>query len=285
MYLPTTTDPSVCHSLSPNKRKLFCLFVCRDTLSCYGVGAFSLSIPYGMHLVVPTQFWLFWVICHPNRTLLLKEPKQEPQNRSFPSPHHQTKSFYLWPMTSLCPILAGYRLVRFGPCTCLSSMYVQNLSTAYAFAVVDLHNLLSIFTIFWFPFPFWLALLRDWALLNSGLYFSSAHLMQTPIDTLWDRTKILKYLPKKAKIQILIENPDPTFTSETRTKGISNRPWPNDYNGIMNQRYNVWTPQERVHDKFTVLEEPKEEQSLTFSDFLFNSPLYYNECMLLIRHD
>ena len=122
MYLPTTTDPSVCHSLSPNKRKLFCLFVCRDTLSCYGVGAFSLPIPYGMHLVVPTQFWLFWVICHPNRTLLLKEPKQEPQNRSFPSPHHQTKSFYLWPMTSLCPILAGYRLVRFGPCTCLSSM-------------------------------------------------------------------------------------------------------------------------------------------------------------------
>ena len=31
------------------------------------------------------------------------------------------------------------------------------------------------FTIFWFPFPLWLALLRDWALLDGGLYFSSAH--------------------------------------------------------------------------------------------------------------
>ena len=31
------------------------------------------------------------------------------------------------------------------------------------------------FIIFWFPFPLWLALLRDWALLDDGLYFSSAH--------------------------------------------------------------------------------------------------------------
>ena len=57
------------------------------------------------------------------------------------------------------------------------------------------------------------------------------------------------------------------FTSEMQTKGISNRPWPNDYNGIINQRYKIWTPQERIPDKFTILEEPKEEQSLTFSDF------------------
>ena len=89
----------------------------------------------------------------------------------------------------------------------------------------------------------------------------------------------------KAKIQILIENHDPTFTSEMRTKGISNRSWPNDYNGIINQRYKVWMPQGRIPDKFTVPEEPKEEQNLTFSDFLFNSRLYYNECMLFIRHD
>ena len=91
--------------------------------------------------------------------------------------------------------------------------------------------------------------------------------MRTPIDTLWDPTKILEYLPKKAKIQILIENLDPTFTSEMQTEGISNRPWPNDYNKTMNQRYKVWTPQGRILDEFTVLEEPKEEQSLTFSDF------------------
>ena len=60
------------------------------------------------------------------------------------------------------------------------------------------------------------------------------------------------------------------FISEARTKGISNRPWPNDYNGITNQRYKVWTPQGRIPDRFTVLEEPKEKQSLTFSDFYSN---------------
>ena len=57
---------------------------------------------------------------------------------------------------------------------------------------------------------------------------------------------------------------------ESRTQGI-NRPWPNDYNWIMNQRYKVWTPQGRIPDKFIVLEESKEKQSLTFSDFLFNN--------------
>ena len=107
-------------------------------------------------------------------------------------------------------------------------------------------------------------------------------MMRTPIDTLWHPTKILEYLPKKTKIQILIENPDPTFTSEMRTKGISNRPWPDDYNGIMNQRYKIWTPQGRIPDKFTVLEEPKEKQSLTFSNF-YSIALYYNEWMLLIK--
>ena len=59
----------------------------------------------------------------------------------------------------------------------------------------------------------------------------------------------------------------PVIIIESWTKGISNRPWPNEYNWIMNQMYKVWTSQERISDKFTVLEEPKEEQSLTFSDF------------------
>ena len=84
-------------------------------------------------------------------------------------------------------------------------------------------------------------------------------MMRTSIDTLWNPTKILEYLPKKAKIQILMENSNPMFIIETRTKGISNRPWLNDYNGITNQRYKVWPPQGRIPDKFTVLEEPKEE--------------------------
>ena len=89
--------------------------------------------------------------------------------------------------------------------------------------------------------------------------------------------------PRKLKFKFWW-NPDPTFISETRTKGISNKPWPNDYNGIMNRRYKVWTPQGRIPVKFTVLEEPKEEQSLTFSDF-YSIVVYYNECTLLIRHD
>ena len=73
--------------------------------------------------------------------------------------------------------------------------------------------------------------------------------------------------PRKLKFRFLIENPDPTIIIETRTEGISITPWPSDYNWITDQRYKVWTPQGRISDKFTVLEEPKEEQSLTFSDF------------------
>ena len=72
---------------------------------------------------------------------------------------------------------------------------------------------------------------------------------------------------RNLKFRFLIENPDPTFIIETWTKGISITPWPSDYNWITNQRYKVWTPQGRIPDKFTVLKEPKEEQSLTFSDF------------------
>ena len=44
--------------------------------------------------------------------------------------------FYLLPMTSLRLVLAGYKLVRFGPCKYLSSMYVQNLLAAHVSAVV-----------------------------------------------------------------------------------------------------------------------------------------------------
>ena len=80
---------------------------------------------------------------------------------------------------------------------------------------------------------------------------------------------ILEYLPKKSKIQIFDRNPDPMFIIETRTKGISITPWPSDYNWITNQKYKIWMPQGRISDKFTVLEEPKEEQSLTFSDFFY----------------
>ena len=76
---------------------------------------------------------------------------------------------------------------------------------------------------------------------------------------------------RKLKFRFLIE-PWPNVY-KWNTKGISNRPWPNDYNGITNRRYKVWTPQGRIFDKFRVLEESKEEQSLTFSDFYSIIPL------------
>ena len=90
---------------------------------------------------------------------------------------------------------------------------------------------------------------------------------------------ILEYLPKKAKIQILIATLNPMFINETQTKGINNRPWPNDYNWITNQRYKIWMPHGRIPDKLTVLEEPKEEAKphvfFFFFLILFNPSLQW----------
>ena len=84
--LPTTRGPSALAMPLPitRQRKLFCLFFCRGTLTCYGVGA--LSIPHGMHLVVQTHLYFFWTVCHPSRTFPPKESEQEPQNRFSPLP-------------------------------------------------------------------------------------------------------------------------------------------------------------------------------------------------------
>ena len=54
-------------------------------------------------------------------------------------------------------------------------MYVQNLPTTHAFAVVSLHSLLSLFYYFPVPLSFMAYLLRGWALLDGGLYLSSTH--------------------------------------------------------------------------------------------------------------
>ena len=78
---------------------LFCLFACCGffyPLQC----VCSLSIPHGMHLVVPTYLCFFCMACHPSRTFLPKEPEQEPQNMFFPSPHRQTMPSDPWPTTS-----------------------------------------------------------------------------------------------------------------------------------------------------------------------------------------
>ena len=78
---------------------------------------------------------------------------------------------YLWPMTSLCFVLVGYRLVKSGPCTCLSSMYVQNLLTAHASVVVGLHNLPSVLDHFLVSLSFMACFIWGWALLDGGLCF------------------------------------------------------------------------------------------------------------------
>ena len=79
MYLPTTTGPTVSHSPSLDKRRLFCLFVYHGTLSCYGVGVFSLPIPHGMHLVVSAQFCLFGWCVIPTGHFSQKSPNRNPK--------------------------------------------------------------------------------------------------------------------------------------------------------------------------------------------------------------
>ena len=106
MYLPTTTGPTVCYPPSPNKRKLFCLFVCHGTLSCYGVGVFSLPIPYGMHLVAPAQLYPFgWYVIparhspqkNPGRNLKIGFPLSPlPNHALLPLTHNLTTSCIGW---------------------------------------------------------------------------------------------------------------------------------------------------------------------------------------------
>ena len=88
-----------------------------------------------MHLVIPTHPSLFWVICHPSRTFLLKELEQEPQNRLPRSPCRQTIPFLTsnpWPTA---PVLARYKWVVPKPCACSTSMCVHGLSVVHAFAM------------------------------------------------------------------------------------------------------------------------------------------------------
>ena len=74
-------------------------------------------------------------------------------------------------MTSPCPVLAGYRLVRSRPCACLSSMYVQNLPATHVSVVVGLHSLPSVLDYFLVSLSFYglpysrLGLAWRWALL------------------------------------------------------------------------------------------------------------------------
>ena len=89
-----------------------------------------------MHLVIPIHLSLFCLVCYPSRTFPLKEPERKSQNKL--SSLLTTRPYPLLPLTHdpPLPVLAGYRLVMFGPCAYTTSVYVQNLSAAHAFAVV-----------------------------------------------------------------------------------------------------------------------------------------------------
>ena len=78
----------------------------------------------------------FWVVSHLSRTLPRKNLSQNLKNRFFPLPTTKPCPLNLWPTTSPCLILAGYRLVVLGPCACHPSMCVQNLSAGHSLAVV-----------------------------------------------------------------------------------------------------------------------------------------------------
>ena len=135
VYLPTTTGPSMCHSPSPDKGKLFCLFIYRDTLSCYGLGAFSLPIPHGIHLVVPTQLCPFgWYVIpaghfpqkSPSRNLKIGFPLSPPPNHALlPLTHDLTVSCIGWvqvgevwalrvPLFHVCPKSVCYSCAYHG---------------------------------------------------------------------------------------------------------------------------------------------------------------------------
>ena len=96
---------------------------------------FSLTNPYGIHLVIPAHLSLFWVVCHPSRTFHPKELEREPQNRLPPFPHRQTipsLTSDLWPTTH---VLAGYKWVVLELCACSTFICVHGLSVVHAFAM------------------------------------------------------------------------------------------------------------------------------------------------------
>ena len=134
MYLPTTTGLSASPSPALNKEKLFYLLAYYGTLSCHGVGVFSLypswHAPNGSSLNLSSFGWSVIPAGHTSQKSLGKSHKIG----LFPSPHHQIIPPYLWPMTPPRPILAGYRLVVSGPHACFPFMYVQILPAVYVFA-------------------------------------------------------------------------------------------------------------------------------------------------------
>lgn len=172
MGVPADHHWSICVPLPIAKQKKAILFVCLSwhpfRLRCGCLLSLSLSIPYGMHLVVLAQLCPFGWYVIPTGHFSQKSPSRNLKIGFLlsPPPNHA-----LWPITSPCLVLAGYRLVRFGSCACLSSMYVQNLHAAHASAVVGLHSLSLVLDYFLISLSFMACPIRGWALLDDGLCF------------------------------------------------------------------------------------------------------------------
>ena len=156
--------------------RLFCSFVCCGTFTCYNVGALSLAIPHGMHLVVPTYSYFFWVVCHPNRTFPSKELSRNPR---IGFPLSPLSEHTLLPLTHdpPPPILTRYRLVKSRPCTCSTSVCVQNVPTMFAVIWRLLYTFcrpsLTFYGVSYFliPHSLWLIPFKSRALLDCGLFF------------------------------------------------------------------------------------------------------------------
>ena len=90
---------------------------------------------------------------------------------------------YLWPITSLCPVLAEYRLLRSGPCACFPSMYVQKFACCSLIRrglEVCLHSLPFILWPFMWAAFWFLAPLRGWYLFVTRLYTSFGPFLDCP---------------------------------------------------------------------------------------------------------
>ena len=129
----------LCRSPLPDKKGYFVCLLAMTFLPVT-VCVLSLFIPHGMHLVIPTHHYFFWVVCHPSRTFPPKELEQEPQNRfsSLPTVRPYPLTSDPWPTTScigwvqanevwalrmldfcMCPKAACYSRVSCGLEACL----------------------------------------------------------------------------------------------------------------------------------------------------------------------
>ena len=163
-------------AVPPCQTKKTILFVCLLWLFLpITVCVLSLSIPHGMHLVVPAHPYFFWVACDPSRTFPLKKPKQESQNRFFSlSLSLSTADHALWPMTHHFLYWLGIGW------WCLGLACASPFSpTAHAFAVFwrlvckFCCALLASYGVGCFSIchSLWLASFGDWALLDHGPSF------------------------------------------------------------------------------------------------------------------